>query len=97
MKDKGDSEERFLSDWEDKRKRKWFYVFLHGSIYFGLTVALISALVKSKFAIAEVEWTRFLFSVPFYLIGGIPFGLWKFKRQEAIYLSIKQDKSKSQV
>ena len=33
MKEKSEKEENFYLEWEKRRKKKWLYVFLHGSIY----------------------------------------------------------------
>ena len=35
MKEKSEKEENFYLEWEKRRKKKWLYVFLHGSIYWG--------------------------------------------------------------
>jgi hypothetical protein len=49
MKETGKKGEQFIQRWEERRKKKWLYIFLHGSVYFGLPLAILMFLMVSEF------------------------------------------------
>ena len=41
MKELSKRQQKFYSQWEERRKKKWLYVFLHGTVYWGVFMAII--------------------------------------------------------
>ena len=88
MKESRENGELFYSQWEKRRKKKWQYIFLHGSVYWGFTVATISFLLNSQFKVEDMQLSIFISSIIVFGIGGIGFGLWQFKRIDSVYLGL---------
>ena len=88
MKESRENGELFYSQWEKRRKKKWQYIFLHGSVYWGFTVAIISFLLNSQFKVEDMQLSKFISSIIVFGIGGIGFGLWQFKRIDSVYLGL---------
>ena len=88
MKESRENGELFYSKWEKRRKKKWQYIFLHGSVYWGFTVATISFLLNSQFKVEDMQLSKFISSIIVFGIGGIGFGLWQFKRIDSVYLGL---------
>jgi len=91
MKELSKKGETFYNRWETLRKKKWFYVFLHGSVYWGMPMALILFLLNSHFQIENMKLSKLLILVVTFGIGGIFTGLREFKRIDNIYLSLNDD------
>ncbi len=91
MKESSKRGEIFYSQWEELRKKKWFYIFLHGSVYWGLTVAIASFLWSSNFEFENMHLSRLLTSIIVFGIGGLGFGLWQFNRIDSIYLGLNDN------
>ena len=88
MKESRENGELFYSQWEKRRKKKWQYIFLHGSVYWGFTVAIISFLLNSQFKVEDMQLSKLISSIIVFGIGGIGFGLWQFKRIDSVYLGL---------
>lgn len=91
MKEISKKGEQFYSQWEKQRQKKWQYIILHGTIYWGLTVAIASFLINSHFEIENMQVSRLISSVVAFGIGGIGVGLWQFKRMDSIYLGLNDN------
>jgi len=91
MKDLNKKEEQFYLQWQEQRKKKWLFVFLYGSIYFGLSIAVLRFIIKTIFDVQPMYLQEFLFSIIFFGIGGIPMGLFYFRQREKFYLSLKDN------
>jgi hypothetical protein len=91
MKELNKKGEAFYRLWEKKREKKWLYVFVHGSVYWGLPVAIGTFLLSSHFEIENMSISKLLFSIILFMIGGIGFGLSQFKRIDNIYLGLNDD------
>lgn len=91
MKETSKRGEIFYSQWEERRKKKWLYIFLHGSVYWGLTTAIISFLLSSHFDFESMQLSRLLISVIVFGIGGLGFGLWQFNKVDSIYLGLNDN------
>ena len=91
MKELNKKEEQFYLQWKERRKNKWLFVFLYGSIYFGLSIAILHFIFKRIFDMQPMYLSEFLFSIIFFGIGGIPMGLFYFKQRENFYLSLNDD------
>ncbi len=71
---------------EELRKKKWSYVFLHGSVYWGLPVAIIAFVFNSDFEIENMHISRFILFVIVFMITGIFTGIMQFKQIEKVRL-----------
>jgi len=91
MKELNKKGENFYRRWEKQREKKWFYVFVHGSIYWGLPVAIGTFLLSSHFEIENMSISKLLISVIVFMIGGLGFGFSQFKRIDNIYLGLNDD------
>ena len=86
MKGKSEKEESFYLKWEERRKKKWQYVFLHGSIYWGVPSAITLFLLSSNFSLENMQFSKLLISIVVFAIGGLGFGLWLFNTMDKAYL-----------
>ena len=86
MKEKSEKEENFYLEWEKRRKKKWLYVFLHGSIYWGVPSAITLFLLSSNFSLENMQFSKLLISIVVFAIGGLGFGLWLFNTMDKAYL-----------
>jgi len=91
MKELNKKGETFYRLWEKKREKKWLYVFVHGSVYWGLPVAIGTFLLSSHFEIENMSVSKLLISIIVFMIGGIGFGFSQFKRIDNIYLGLNDD------
>ena len=91
MKEVSEKGEQFYSQWEKQRKKKWQYIFLHGSVYWGLSVAIISFLLNSHFKLENMQISKLVSSIIVFGIGGIGYGLWLFKRIDSVYLGLNDN------
>ena len=91
MKELNKREQNFYTKWEKRRKNKWLYVFINGSIYWGLPIAIATVFFRSNFHIENMKFTELLISVIIYGIGGLGYGLSQYKRIDNIYLELNDD------
>lgn len=80
-------EERFYKKWEEKRKNKWLYVFLHGTVYWGLLMSITLFLWHSDFKIENMHFSELFIMFIIFGIGGIPIGLIQFNKLDKKYLN----------
>ncbi|WP_289054117.1 YrzE family protein [Carboxylicivirga marina] len=85
MKELSKKQEEFYSKWEERRKNKWQYAFLHGSVYWGIPIAIVSFLLNSDFQIENMQISRLIISLILFGIGGLIIGLWQFKTVDSVY------------
>lgn len=88
MENKTDRSERFISKWEKRRKQKYLYAFVHGSLYWGLSTAVLSFLLIYSFNFQSMVLWRFVIYAIIFLIVGFGFGYFQFKRNESVYLDL---------
>jgi len=88
MKEIGNKGEQFLKRWEGLRKKKWLYIFLHGSVYFGLPLAIIFFLMDSDFKIGNMKFSALLISIIVFALVGLIRGLRQYNQADNIYLSL---------
>ncbi|TRX61094.1 hypothetical protein [Carboxylicivirga sp. M1479] len=91
MKELNEKQEAFYTKWEQRRKKKWSYVFLQGSVYWGIPVALINFFIESQIEQEDMQFLRFLIYLLTFGIGGIWIGLSSYKRVDASYLALQDD------
>ena len=91
MKELTKKGENFYRIWEKQRENKWQYLFVHGSIYWGLPMAIGAFLLNYQFEIGNMSISKLLISVVVFMIGGLGYGLSQFKRMDRIYLSLNDD------
>jgi len=84
-------EEQFIKRWEKHRDKKWQYVFLHGSVYKGLTVATATFFVLNIIGDEEMSLLKFLIYAILWMIGGLLTENWNFKQTDGIYLALNDD------
>lgn len=79
-------EENLQSKWEERRKKKWLYVFLHGSVYWGFLFAITLFLIDSRFVFEDMRLSKLLIYFLFFGVLGIKSGLTQFNMLDSIYL-----------
>ncbi len=88
MKELNKGEEQFVKRWEKHREKKWQYIFLHGSVYKGLTVAIATFLVLNGIGEEEMSLQKFLIYAILWMIGGLLIENWNFKQIDRTYLAL---------
>lgn len=91
MKELNKRGEQFYSQWEARRKKKWLFIFLHGTVYWGLPFAIAMFLWDSKLRIENMHLSDLFSSIIVFGIGGLWYGLNLFKRIDDIYLTLNDD------
>src|SRR5665647_949227 len=88
MKETGKKGEQFIQRWQERRKKKWLYIFLHGSVYFGLPLGIIMFLVFSEFKFINMQMSMFLICIIVFTMGGLVSGLRHFNQVDNMYLRL---------
>jgi hypothetical protein len=88
MKEITQKGEQFLHRWEERRKKKWLYIFLHGSVYYGLPLAIILFLMVSEFKIENMQVSALLIFMAVFVLGGLLSGLRQYNMVDSIYLKL---------
>lgn len=83
--------EDFYSTWKEKRKKKWRYVFLHGSVYLGLPLGILMFLLKSNFTLERMHYPDFIEKIVISVITGFVIVLLDFNHRDKIYLNDNLD------
>ena len=91
MKELSGRGEKFYKKWEERRKKKWLFVFLNGFVYWGLFMAVTMFIWKSDFKIENMHLSDLGSAIIFFGIGGIPLGLSRYKQIDKMYLSFISD------
>jgi len=91
MKELNKRDEKFLRRWKKRREKKCLYVFLHGSVYKGLIVAIITSLLISNLRSEEMSLPEFLIYAIIWMITGFLVELWQFKAIDTMYLDLIDD------
>lgn len=91
MKETSKKGEQFYRQWEKQREKKWLYVFLHGSIYWGIPVAIFTYLWSAHFEIETMSILKLLSLLAVFMIAGLWNGLSQFKRLDTIYLGLNDE------
>jgi len=81
----------FFNRWKKHRTKKWQYAFIHGSICWGLPVAIIFFLLNNHFQVDQMLLPKFLIVVIGFGIGGFFYGLNQYKRIDEIYMRVNDD------
>ena len=79
MKELSKKGENFYLFWEKQREKKWLYIFVHGSIYWGLPMAIGAFLINSQFEIGNMSISKLLISIVVFMIGGLGYGHSQFR------------------
>lgn len=88
------NKENFHSLWEEKRKKKWQYIFLHGPVYLGIPMGVLIILIRSNFSIKDIHFPDSGYEVLFSVFISFVIVLKEFKRRDKIYLEMDKDESK---
>lgn len=91
MKELSKKGEKFYNQWTERRKRKWLYVFLHGTVYWGFPMGVVFYLVLTKFKIENIQLSKLAGSVLVFGFGGLIEGLRLFRQTEKIYLCLNDE------
>ena len=80
-------QEKFYKNWEEKRKKKWQYVFLHGTVYWGSSMVFLTTLFNYYSHPEYIKLVDLITRMIVFGIGGIPGGIMEFNRNDKIYLN----------
>lgn len=90
-----EQENKFIAHWEKVRQMpKWKYMFIHGSVFWGIPVAIILFIAKvifGDFSFAEAtkaDYLRELLTLPAYMLGGLFYAWYMRKRYEKKYQNL---------
>jgi hypothetical protein len=75
----------FYQSWGVQRKYKWRYIFLHGSVLWGISVALAIILGEKIFSSESRTLYSAVIMISFFMVGGLFVGNKQFKQKEMIY------------
>ncbi|HEY3370682.1 MAG TPA: hypothetical protein VGK10_07535 [Prolixibacteraceae bacterium] len=88
MKETSKKEEAYYKKWEITRERKWLYLLVNGSVYWGLPMTIGLFLVQTNFSIENMHLASFLKLLALFMAVGLAEGWRQFKRIDAIYVSL---------
>jgi hypothetical protein len=71
MKELNNRQEEFYRKWDERRKKKWRYVLLHGSVYWGMLLGIAVFLGGSHFKVENMQLHRFIAFEIVFTIGGL--------------------------
>ena len=91
MKELSMKNEHFIGKWKVYRSRKFFYVFLHGTVYLGFPIGIFLFFVDSHFKIENMHLSGLATSLSLCGIGGLFFGLNQFERKDKKYRNFLED------
>jgi len=91
MKELNKKGEQFLKRWEKRRENKWFNVFLHGSVYKGLILAIITFFLINNSGFEGIRLPEFFIYAIIWMITGFFVELWQFEVVDTIYLDLIDD------
>ena len=81
---------QFYKKCEERRKKKWQFVFLN-ALYWGLFMGVFMAIREGDFKIEDIHYQKIGSSIIFFVICGIPLGLLNYKQIDKRYLSLVND------
>ena len=91
MKNVSKKKKIFYNQWEEQRKKKWQYIFLHGSVYWLSSTAFVSLLLIINSNLKDIPISMLIPSIIILGIAGISLGLLDFNRIDSIYLELKNE------
>ena len=91
MKNVSKKKKIFYNQWEEQRKKKWQYIFLHGSVYWLISTAFVSLLLIINSNLKDIPISMLIPSIIILGIAGISLGLLDFNRIDSIYLELKNE------
>lgn len=91
MEELSTKQQKFYSHWEERRKKKWVYIFLHGSVYWGLFMAISMFLWKSDFEFEKMQFSNLIIAILVFGISGIFVGLNNFKQIDKVYMKLNDE------
>ena len=91
MNELTDRGEIFYAKWEERRKKKWQYVFIHGFIYSGVPLGITMFLWNSRLNIENMHLSHLAGAILIFGIVGIPQGISRFKKHEKIYSGLNDN------
>ena len=88
---KTEREQKFITTWEKQRKQKWKYLFIHGSLRWGVTTAVLITLTDI-FGLDEIfNLKHTLVRILAFMIVGITFGFYSFNQRENRYKALMNE------
>ena len=87
MKELTGRNEKFFINWEERRKKKWQYVLLHGCVYWGFSVAITTFIIHSNFKPEEMKLSDLIARILIFGIGGMIVGLSIYNQRDKVYLN----------
>ncbi|MDP4203056.1 MAG: hypothetical protein Q8861_10190 [Bacteroidota bacterium] len=92
MKELNAKQEKFYNQWKVRRTKKFSYIFLHGTVFWGIPTGLLFFLLESHFNRENMDLFNFILSLFVFSIGGLFFGLSQYKQIDNTYLYLNDDK-----
>ena len=91
MKELNAKQEKFYTKWKERRNKKFLYIFLHGTVYWGIPTGVLFFFLESHFNTENMDLSRFIASIAIFGIGGLFSGLRQYIRNDNRYIEIDED------
>ncbi|OEK06241.1 hypothetical protein [Roseivirga misakiensis] len=89
MREPTSQELKRLMNWPEIAKKKWRFYFIHGSIYRGIPLSIISYLFKMDSEFQAFSWPEFMLRMLVFMIFGLTFGAIEYRAKQKRYNQIK--------
>lgn len=91
MKELNEKQLKFYANWKERRNKKFQYIFLHGTVYWGIPTGIFLFLFENHFSTENMNLTRFLITMTIFSIGGLFFGLIQYTGIDKRFLKLNRD------
>jgi len=91
MKELNEKQLKFYANWKERRNKKFQFILLHGTIYWGIPTGILSFLFDSYFSTENMNLTRFAITITIFSIAGLLFGLIQYNGIDRRYLKLNED------
>lgn len=91
MKELNEKQLKYYANWKERRNKKFQFIFLHGTVYWGIPTGLLLFLFDSHFLTENMDLTRFAITITIFSIVGLFAGLIQFIGIDKKYLKLNKD------
>lgn len=91
MKELNEKQLKFYANWKERRKKKFQFIFLYGTVYWGIPMGIFLFLFDSHFSTENMNLTRFVITITVFSIGGLFAGLIQYIAIDKRYINLNKD------
>jgi len=85
MKKPGNTNSEFYKKWSVQREYKWKYIFVHGSVLWGISVSITIMLGEKIFGSESRTLSSAIIMIAFFMAAGLFVGNSQFKQKEKLF------------